>query len=762
MPVDNRGNPRGGGRTISIDARREVERAAARALSHASTLEDVGTEIISGVCDALDWQVGALWQVDAHGRELTCIASWSRGDDVVQRFEGVTRDSSFTSGVGLPGRIWAEATPVWIEDVVADDNFPRAAIALEAGLHGAFGFPIVADGAVVGVLEFFSRHVEAPDDDLLGMLELIGAQIGENFESKRLEQELVFQKAALESQGEAALDGILLVSTEQRVLWWNSRLVEMWNLPLDVLERGDAFEVNVPMAHAAADPTIFDDITDAIRENAGLARRDQIALKDGRVFDRWTAPVRTPEGRTLGRTVYYRDITRDKRFEEQLRASEQWSAFVAEATTLLSESLDIETILGNLAKLSVPILADWCVIHIVGEDGQPRPEALAHADESKLDLLRDYQRRFTAPDSRTESGVAQVIASRTPLLLNGLGGELLDGAARSPEQLAKLRELEIHSVMVVPIVCRDRALGAISLVRAASKLEYAPDDLAKARELAARAGFAIDNARLYEQSLSVAQTLQKSFLPPDLPDIPGVDIAARYFPAGEGAQIGGDFYDAFRIDGRRFGFVLGDVSGKGLEAATVTTLARHTIRGAALTATHPSEALRVLNAALVEQNQTDRFCTAVYAIVDPRFARVRVTVSSGGHPPPYVIRNDGTVEPVDCGGTLLGFIDDIALRDADVELNFGDKLFLYTDGVLDIRMRSGMFGQDGLEKLLYESAKRGTESAAEFIAQTLTEMQDGVATDDIAFILMGVRSSIFNLARRRFRREPKSSAPGDV
>jgi hypothetical protein len=427
---------------------------------------------------------------------------------------------------------------------------------------------------------------------------------------------------------------------------------------------------------------------------------------------------------------------------------------------MLSESLDIETILDRLATLSVPVLADWCVIHMLDDDGLPRPAAVAHVDEEKLGLVREYQRRFI-PEPGADTGVAQVVASRAPLVINAISREALEQGARSPEHLEMLDALEFHSVLVVPIVCRDRVLGAISFVRAGSKLEYAQDDLAKARELASRAGFAIDNARLYEQSLSVAQTLQKSFLPPELPDIPGVDIAARYFPAGEGAQIGGDFYDAFRIDARRYGFVLGDVSGKGLEAATVTTLARHTIRGAALTAKHPSEALRVLNTALIEQNQTDRFCTAVYAIVDPRFARVRVTVSSGGHPPPYVIRNDGSVEPVDCGGTLLGFIDAVSLQDADVELEFGDKLFLYTDGVLDIRMRSGMFGQDGLEKLLYECAKRGTESAAEHISQTLAELQDGVATDDIAFILMGVRSSVFNIpGRRRAKREAAAANGG--
>jgi serine phosphatase RsbU (regulator of sigma subunit)/PAS domain-containing protein len=760
MPVDNQGNPRGGGSTISTDARREVERAAARALSRAHTLEEAATEVISGVCDALGWEFGALWAVAPSGRKLTCVASWSRDPETRRRFDEISQESSFTPGIGLPGRIWAAGEPVWIPDVVVDENFPRAAIALDSGLHGAFGFPIVSDAEVVGVIEFFSSHVEAPDDDLLAMLETIGTQIGESFASKRLEQELVFQKAALESQGEAAIDGILLVSTEQRVLWWNRRLVEMWGISERVLENGDAFEVNVAMATAVADPAIFDEIRDAIRADPGLARRDQMILADGRVFDRWTAPVRTPDGLTLGRTVYYRDISREKRFEEQLRANEQWSAFLSEATALLSESLDVEAVLERLTRLAVPTLADWCSIHLVDPAGVPQLQAVAHADPSKEQFAREIQERYPQ-DPRIDTGVYGVVRSRAPLLLSEIPRELIEESARDEHHLDLIQSLDLRSAMVVPVICRDRVLGAITLVAAESDRRFTPEDLGRAMELASRAAFCLDNARLYQESLIVAQTLQKSFLPPDLPSIPGVDIAARYFPAGEGVQIGGDFYDAFRIDNRRFGFVLGDVSGKGLEAATVTTLARHTIRGAALTARHPSEALRVLNAALVEQNQTDRFCTAVYAIVDPRFARVRVTVSSGGHPPPYIIRNDGTVEPVECGGTLLGFIDDVSLRDADVELEFGDKLFLYTDGVMDIRMRSGMFGQDGLEKLLYECAKRGTEAAAEHISHTLAELQDGVATDDIAFILMGVRSSVFNNpGRRRTRRKTSTTDSG--
>jgi serine phosphatase RsbU (regulator of sigma subunit) len=326
--------------------------------------------------------------------------------------------------------------------------------------------------------------------------------------------------------------------------------------------------------------------------------------------------------------------------------------------------------------------------------------------------------------------------------------ELLEAGAQDEEHLRLIRELNLRSAIIVPIVARDRSLGAITIVSAESGRLYDEQDLKKAEELAERAAFPLDNARLYAGSRQVSQTLQKSFLPPDLPDIPGVDVSARYFAAGEGELIGGDFYDAFRIDKGRWSVVLGDVSGKGLEAATVTALARHTIRGAALTSERPSDTLRVLNTALLEQNQTDRFCTAVYATVEPRFARVRITVSSGGHPAPYVIRNDGRVEPIACGGTLLGFMDGISLQDAVVDLEFGDKLFLYTDGVLDIRQKGGTFGTEGLEKLLYECSKRGTESAADHISTTVAELQQGRATDDIAFILVGVRSSVFDVRRR--------------
>lgn len=736
---------------------RDVEHAAVQVLAEADNLADAAPRILRGFCEALNWDFGALWLLDDTDR-LRCVDLWSRDPERSDAFLEATRELRLTVGVGLPGRVWEAGEPVWIDDIVVGPEFPRSATALECGLHGCFAFPIFVRNAFFGVMEFFSSSVQRRDDDLVSMLATTSRQIGEFVEWEHMERELEFQKALMEYQSEASLDAIGVLAPDMRILYWNRQAEALLDIPRDILESGDGNALISRLVLQTADPEPMTELATQILSDPDASLRIEVPMSNGLVLDVWTAPVRGPDGHLYGRAIYARDITERKRTEDKLRRDEEWLAFINEATSLLAQSLSVGTILEQLAHLCVPTLADWCVIHVVDAHGEPREAATAHQDPDLMKLAKEV--RETYPDDpRVDTGVHGVIRTGAPLLLGDIPDELIVETAQDEEHERLIRRFGLRSAMIVPIVCRERVLGAITLVGAESGRRFTPEELSRAMELASRAAFPIDNARLYEEARSVAQTLQKSFLPPELPDIPGIDIAARYFPAGEGQQIGGDFYDAFRIDGRRFGFVLGDVSGKGLEAATVTTLARHTIRGAALTARHPSEALRVLNAALIEQNQTDRFCTAVYAIVDPRFARVRVTVSSGGHPCPYVIRNDGTVAPVECGGTLLGFIDDVSLRDTQVELEFGDKLFLFTDGAMDIRTRNGMFGQDGLEKLLYECAKRGTDAAAEHISQVLIELQDGVATDDIAFMIMGVRSSVFSLPGRRRARRLRSAPP---
>jgi PAS domain S-box-containing protein len=673
--------------------RREIEHATLRVLAAADSLEEAAPELVEAACKALGWDFAALWVLEPERRQLASFPSQLEGD-------------------------LKRTTTVPIH--VADRQY--------------------------GEIEFFNREAVEPDEHITGGLRLMAKQIGDFVERDQMEAELEFQKALLEYQAETALDGIAVLSTDLRLLYWNQRMVEMFGITEDEIRSGDAAPIIPRLVEQTTAPGTFTDLASTVLSDPVGSHRLEAELIDGRIIDVWTTPVTSPDGHLYGRAVYARDITEQKRAAERLERQEAWTAFLAEGLRLLSESLNVEVVLDRVAQLAVPRLADWCVIHLTDVHGDPQQIAIAHVDPAKLQLARELEAKYP-PDPNRMNGTHEAIRARTPLLWEDIPDQLLEENAQDEEHLQLIKQLGLRSAMIVPIIARDRALGAITLASSESARHFDEDDLQRAEEFANRVAFPIDNAKLFVQYRAMAQTLQKSFLPPDIPDIPGVDVSARYFAAGEGEAIGGDFYDAFRVDKGRWGVVLGDVSGKGLEAATVTTLARHTIRGAAMTAARPSDALAVLNTALLEQNMTDRFCTAVYAIIEPRFARVRVTVSSGGHPAPYVIRNDGAVEPIPCSGTLLGFMEGVSLRDATVDLEFGDKLFLYTDGVLDIRQKGGTFGQEGLEKLLYECSKRGTEGAAEHITHTVADLQQGRATDDIAFIILGVRSSVFNIQR---------------
>src|SRR5437016_5041619 len=156
-----------------------VEYAAARALADSATIAEATPRILQAICDGSGWEDGALWSVDWNANVLRCVEVWQPPTVRFETFESVSRATTFVPGVGLPGRVWETARPHWIPDVVLDPNFPRSSIAAESGLHGALGFPILLNGRVLGVLEFFSRDIREPDQRLLDVLSRVGNQIGQ-------------------------------------------------------------------------------------------------------------------------------------------------------------------------------------------------------------------------------------------------------------------------------------------------------------------------------------------------------------------------------------------------------------------------------------------------------------------------------------------------------------------------------------------------------------------------------------------------------
>lgn len=242
----------------------------------------------------------------------------------------------------------------------------------------------------------------------------------------------------------------------------------------------------------------------------------------------------------------------------------------------------------------------------------------------------------------------------------------------------------------------------------------------------------------------VAQTLQGSLLPPRIPFIPGIDVAARYHPMELGSEVGGDFYDVFPAGHGRWGVMIGDVSGKGIPAASLTALARYTLRTAAARETSPSAALHVLNRSILDQDLGERFCTIAHAVIEHVDGAVRMTLSCAGHPPPLLQGTDGTVQPLGRAGTAVGMFSELSLVDDLATLGPGEVVVFYTDGLVEARTPDGAFADGLLEELLATMAGASADAIAVALEQALLDVQGGRPRDDMALLVLRAPSEVFH------------------
>ena len=267
---------------------------------------------------------------------------------------------------------------------------------------------------------------------------------------------------------------------------------------------------------------------------------------------------------------------------------------------------------------------------------------------------------------------------------------------------------------------------------------FSPRDEAILAQLGQLASVAIAKSQAYMRERHISQVLQRSLLPPSIPTVPGLTAAVRFIAAGEGIEVGGDFYDFFSAREGAVAALIGDVCGKGPEAASVTSLARHTLRAAAAYEARPSAVLELLHRALSEARDDERFCTVAYCDLEVRPRGVRMVVSCGGHPMPLVLRKSGDVEPVGRRGTLLGTDVDPVLHDVVVDLAPGDVVVLYTDGVTEVRAgQEEVFGVEDLEALLRRCAGMHPDSVAQRIEDAVLEAAGRRPRDDIAVLVVG-------------------------
>jgi serine phosphatase RsbU (regulator of sigma subunit) len=429
--------------------------------------------------------------------------------------------------------------------------------------------------------------------------------------------------------------------------------------------------------------------------------------------------------------------------EARLRESDARARLqiLVEAGAAMAASFEVPGILRALTGGASRRICDYSVAFLLGPSWAIVDAVGAHRDGARYGIVERMARAGLPDLDSPDSIAAQVIRTGEPILIPEVPPEQLERVMAAGEQLELARELGFASVIGVPITARGRMFGALALVRDDSWPPFAEDDVSFAITIATRAAITLDNARLYAERESMSEALQRSLLPPEFPDVPGIDIGARYLPASEGgAHIGGDFYDVFPTDDDHWLGVIGDVVGKGPEAAALMGLARYTVRTAALAEGRPSRILQTLNQAFLRQTTEQRFCTACCVRIRRSGYGARMTVSTGGHPLPVVLHENGTIDEVGSPGTILGVFEDPVLADHAVDLGVGDALVLYTDGVTDERRDDEEFGEARLYDVLSTLGAGSAREIADGVLEAVIGYRAEEHRDDIAILVMKVIS----------------------
>jgi PAS domain S-box-containing protein len=416
------------------------------------------------------------------------------------------------------------------------------------------------------------------------------------------------------------------------------------------------------------------------------------------------------------------DLTEVKRAELAQR-------LLAEAGQALSSSLDYEQSLQQVAELTVPGVADWCAVAMRADDGRLELVAVAHADPQRRELGREVVRDLAAHLGE-RAATAAAFARRRPRVVAHLDDALLARAGLAGELLKRVRELGLASLITVPLAAPGQPpIGVLALAMAESSRRFDQADVTLVGELGHRMAIAVVSARLYRERSLIASTLQRSLLPPELPDIPDFRLAGAYQAAGEQNDVGGDFYDAFEVPGGWM-VLVGDVAGRGAEAAALTSLSRYTLRTAGRLLGDPIAAFEQLNDALREREGLSLVSVCCVLL---RTGGERADVVLAGHPPAYRVRS-GTPSPVGAFAPFLGAYENGGWEAVATELAGGDQLVLYTDGVIDAVGEDERFGEERLVATLREG--RGAADTVARIERAVGEFAMGPQVDDMAIIVV--------------------------
>ncbi len=417
------------------------------------------------------------------------------------------------------------------------------------------------------------------------------------------------------------------------------------------------------------------------------------------------------------------------------RRAEWRFEILGEIAAIPGEAGSLEETFVPLCDAIVPKLADFCMIDLF-EDGEAKRAAVGVAPGAGPGFeqrLREREPSLPGPMVADDGGDA--LRSR---FMERVGEQELRSLAHDDgPDLEFLRRVGVRSAITVPLQTRGRVKGALTIAVAWSRRRYGPEDERFARILAGRVALALDNSGLFadleraeRSQAEIAQTLQHGLLPPPLPHIPGWSLAAMYRPAGAENEVGGDFYDAFTVTGGWM-LVIGDVTGRGAEAASITALARYTLRTAAMLTNDPEVALATVNRALLARDGTALCSVAAVAIGEDPAEPVRIAVA--GHPPPLLVDGED-VREVEVTDPVLGAFGDVEWRVDRLQIERGQQLVMVTDGVIEAYADGERFGEERLRSEL--AGADNPAAAVQRLEGALRSFTDGNLDDDAAVLVV--------------------------
>ncbi|MFG3250495.1 SpoIIE family protein phosphatase [Streptomyces sp. NPDC048187] len=403
---------------------------------------------------------------------------------------------------------------------------------------------------------------------------------------------------------------------------------------------------------------------------------------------------------------------------------------LAELGAQLNNTLDLNEGLQRAGRLLTRQLADWCVVDLFTPDARVDRVCVVHRDPRAL-LPGAYEGLLSEVSEESRGPLARVLRGAGPLLLVDAPQPGQTESALDKEYVDLFRELGAGSAVVAPLRARRRIFGALTLARGAGGQPFSEADLTLVDDLVHGLALGVDNARLYQDTRSIAERLQRSLLPV-LPEIPGLRLAARYAASSTTAQVGGDWYDSFVLPGGDTAVVIGDVTGHDLDAAIAMSQLRSMLRGIAVDRQEPpAEVLRRLDLANHSLHQ-EATATCVYGLLkEDAHGSWELTHSSAGHPPPLLTTHDGRARYLDGGaGVLLGMDPDLPRSTARHRLPARSTLVLYTDGLVERRDEPL---DDALERLRRHAADLAHEPLDTFCDELLIGL-GADSTDDIAVL----------------------------